>query len=373
VTPPHLADLFDPAGQPAPVPNDQKVTHNDLNEVIQKCFEAVRDYDYFYLRTILRTTQEEQLQRILSTKRNDRRYQGQTLLHYVCDQIIDKRLEIFPLLLQKVDANGINASDDDNQTPLHRAAYHNCVWACELLLSHRANIEAVDKDQLTPLHWAASNGRADCVACLLAHGANIEAVDNDQKTPLHLAAFGGRADCVACLLAHKANIGAADKRQQTPLHRAAFNGHAACVACLLAHGAKIDAVDEAQKTPLHLAALTEHAACVACLLAHGAKIDAVDEDQLTPLHWATMASWDKKFPIAVAEVLLSWLRGHGKSGDDILAMLRSEEFLRGRFKPWRDDLRAETAKAGEIRELLKDYGVDVDQLLADLLPQAATE
>jgi hypothetical protein len=77
-----------------------------------------------------------------------------------------------------------------------------------------------------------------------------------------------------------------------------------------------------------------------------------------------MAGWGKKFPIAVAEVLLSWLRGHGKSGEAILAMLRSEEFLRGdHFKRWRDDLQAKTAKAREIRELLKDYGVDVSKLL----------
>jgi hypothetical protein len=87
-----------------------------------------------------------------------------------------------------------------------------------------------------------------------------------------------------------------------------------------------------------------------------------------------MAGWGKKFPIAVAEVLLSWLRGHGKSGNDILTMLRSKEFLRGHhFKLWRDNLQAKTAEAGEIRELLKDYGVDVDQLLADPPPQAETE
>jgi ankyrin repeat protein len=439
-TPPHLKDLFAPAGQPAPVPDDRKVTHNDLNEVIQKCFEAIENGNYSYIRTILRTTKEEQLRRILSAKTDILHHEGQTLLHYVCDQSTDKRLEILPFLLQKIDANGINAPDDNQRTPLHRAAACNRVWACELLLSrgadvnavdkdqitplhlaalngraacvaclleHGAKIDAVDKDQLTPLHRAAFNGHADCVACLLAHGANIDAVDKDQQTPLHWAASNGRADCVACLLAHGAKIDAVDKYQSTPLHRAASNGRAACVACLLAHGAKIDAVDKYQKTPfhlaafgghadcvacllahganidavdkdqstpLHLAALTEQAACVACLLAHGAKIDAVDKDQQTPLHRATTANWDKKFPIAVAEVLLSWLRGQGKSGNDILTMLRSKEFLRGHhFKLWRDNLRAETAKAGEIRELLKDYGVDVGQLLADPSSQTATE
>jgi hypothetical protein len=73
-----------------------------------------------------------------------------------------------------------------------------------------------------------------------------------------------------------------------------------------------------------------------------------------------------KFPVAAADLLLSWLRSHEKDGGAILAMLRSEEFLHGRnFDSWRKALRAETAAAAEIRGLLAEYGVDVGKLLAD--------
>ncbi|MDR2377586.1 MAG: ankyrin repeat domain-containing protein [Puniceicoccales bacterium] len=370
--PPSPTDLLDPREQPDPIPDDQKETHENINAIIDQCFEAVEKNDYFFLREILRTTKEDQLREILSAKSNDGKTQGQTLLHYVCDQFEDERLALLPLLLQKVDEDEINAPDDDQRTPLHLAAKYGHVWACELLLTRGASIGAVDENQQTPLHLAAYNGHADCVAHLLEHRANVEATDWDQNTPLHWAASNGHADCVARLLEHGAKTEVTDENKRTPLHLAAYNGHADCVACLLEHGAKIEAADENQQTPLHLAAFNGHVANVVCLLAHGANVEAIDGDQNTPLHLAAATGHMKG--VAAAEVLLSWLRGHGKDGDAILAMLRSEKFLHSSsLEGWINALQSNTDEAKKTKALLTEYGVDVNRLLADPPAPATTE
>lgn len=46
------------------------------------------------------------------------------------------------------------------------------------LLKFGANIEATDNDNSTPLHGAADNGALASVTLLVEHGANIHASDN---------------------------------------------------------------------------------------------------------------------------------------------------------------------------------------------------
>jgi ankyrin repeat protein len=368
---PHLSDFLNPSWRPDPIPDDQKETHENINAIIDQCFEAVKNEDYLYLRKILRTTKEAQLRQILSAKKDANYLHRQTLLHAACSSR-EGRYGMLILLLQAMKQEEINAEDEDQRTPLHWTARYGRVWACELLLTREASTEAVDKDRQTPLHLAASNGHADCVACLLEHKAKIEETDKNERTPLHLAAFNGHVANVVCLLAQGAQIEAKDEYGRTPLHWAAYNGHADCVACLLEHKAKTEATDKNEPTPLHWAAYNGQVDCVACLLAQGAQIEAKDEYGRTPLHLATtIQSW-KKLPVAAAEVLLSWLRGHGKDGEAVLAILRNEEFLRGNlFKSWENELQTDTSGAKEAKALLTEYGVDVNRLLAD--PPAPTQ
>ncbi|MDR2377751.1 MAG: ankyrin repeat domain-containing protein [Puniceicoccales bacterium] len=155
-----LSDLF--LGQlnfmPEEPSEDEKREHENLSDVIQQCFDAIENDDYLYIRKILRTTPSSQLQEILKAKSNQQESKGQTLLHYACWKTPSRRCCIvISLLLQKMKQNGIdgiNAQDDDLNTPLHLAIQLDESNTASLLLTAGADIEAKDKNNLTPLHWA---------------------------------------------------------------------------------------------------------------------------------------------------------------------------------------------------------------------------
>lgn len=82
----------------------------------------------------------------------------------------------------------VHCRDEDNYTPLHRAAYNGHVEAACTLLSHGSDINPRTIDGWTPLHSACRWARAAVASCLLQSGADINAQTNGGLTPLHLAA-----------------------------------------------------------------------------------------------------------------------------------------------------------------------------------------
>lgn len=83
----------------------------------------------------------------------------------------------------------IDARDDEDKTPLHRAAIHGNTDAAKLLIERGADIEAVDdRYGFTPLISAALSGRLEIVRLLIKAGANIEARDRSGRTALREAA-----------------------------------------------------------------------------------------------------------------------------------------------------------------------------------------
>jgi ankyrin repeat protein len=61
------------------------------------------------------------------------------------------------------------------------------LWAVDLLLSHRANIDPVDAMGITPLYLAVSEGHAVVAARLLDKGADVHRRARDGTTIVDLA------------------------------------------------------------------------------------------------------------------------------------------------------------------------------------------
>ncbi|XP_032299149.1 ankyrin repeat domain-containing protein 49 [Coturnix japonica] len=82
----------------------------------------------------------------------------------------------------------VNARDEDQYTPLHRASYSGHLDMAQELVAHGADIHAQTVDGWTPLHSACKWNNTEVAAFLLQQGADINAQTNGLLTPLHIAA-----------------------------------------------------------------------------------------------------------------------------------------------------------------------------------------
>jgi hypothetical protein len=138
----------------------------------------------------------------------------------------------------------IGISDDDNDTALTLACYHNSLEVAELLLDSGANV-----DENETLFAAAQEGNFSIVQLLLKRGATVDMPRQENgATALWAAAGRDEQDVVALLIGHGASLGA------YPLHRAAARGHLGMVKQLVArHGASIFVPDLDGDFPTSLA------------------------------------------------------------------------------------------------------------------------
>ncbi|XP_048389506.1 ankyrin repeat domain-containing protein 49 [Stegostoma tigrinum] len=81
----------------------------------------------------------------------------------------------------------VNVKDDDNYTPLHRAAYSDHIEVVRELIARGADVHARSIDGWTPLHSACKWNNAAIASFLLQHDADINAQTNGLQTALHLA------------------------------------------------------------------------------------------------------------------------------------------------------------------------------------------
>lgn len=82
----------------------------------------------------------------------------------------------------------VNARDEDQYTPLHRAAYSGHLDVAHELVAQGADVHAQTVDGWTPLHSACKWNNTKVAAFLLQQGADINAQTNGLLTPLHIAA-----------------------------------------------------------------------------------------------------------------------------------------------------------------------------------------
>ncbi|MFC1763742.1 ankyrin repeat domain-containing protein [Planctomycetota bacterium] len=224
---------------------------------------------------------------------------------YLTDETVDPNERIkkaakwdMPQILAK--EADVNATDEDNRTPLHLAIKSANKVFSELLLGKGANINAKDKDGRTPLHLAVESADEDVVELLVSKGADISAKDKDDRAPLHLAVELADEDVVELLVSKGANINAKDKDGRTPLHLAVESADEDVVELLVSKGANINAKDDKSGcTALHHAVRLGKQNVVELLIGKGADINARDKQGYTSLYIA--ANDDYK----TAEFLLS--------------------------------------------------------------------
>ncbi|MFC1552507.1 ankyrin repeat domain-containing protein [Candidatus Latescibacterota bacterium] len=173
--------------------------------------------------------------------------------------------------------------DNNDWTPLHRAAVGNQIETAQLLLDRGADIEAKDYQGWPPLYYSAWYGYTEMVQLLFDRGADIEAKNNDGRTILLGIAGSGKTENLLLLIEMGADIEAKDNEGNTLLHNFVLYGNAETVQLLLDRGADIEAKNNYGGTPLHRANKTE---TLQLLLDRGADIEAKNNSGWTPLYRA---------------------------------------------------------------------------------------
>eukprot|EP01119_Soliformovum_irregulare_P008724 TRINITY_DN2182_c0_g1_i2.p1 TRINITY_DN2182_c0_g1~~TRINITY_DN2182_c0_g1_i2.p1 ORF type:complete len:479 (-),score=121.60 TRINITY_DN2182_c0_g1_i2:343-1779(-) len=157
------------------------------------------------------------------------------------------------------------------------------------ILGEGADVNATEEDDLTPLHWAALKGNIGMTRYLLAKGATIEAVTQKEgNTPLHWACVGGHLKVVHFLITHGADRNKLDKRGYNAFHHAIQYNHVLIAHYLLEGGYSMaETTDNEGHTPLMWATYFNHESAIRYLLKqHKVDVDARDNTGFTALHWA---------------------------------------------------------------------------------------
>jgi ankyrin repeat protein len=171
----------------------------------------------------------------VSVKNND----GVTPLHAVCKELdamtnglywnydgfgavhLDQ-LEIVKLLLHH--HADPSTKDNNENTPLHSAAWAGDTHAVDFLLNQGADTSAKNSTGHTPLHWTAGHihdkqwhGHPHVARILLKRGVDVSDKGNDGNTSLHWAAESGHLLMVRLLLKQGADISAENNDGKTPI------------------------------------------------------------------------------------------------------------------------------------------------------------
>jgi len=117
---------------------------------------------------------------------------GFSVLHWMANNGWDiKNFPLWRYVLSRNDGRAlVHATDDEDATPLHRAAINNCLAIAEYLLEFGADIEATDKHGFTPLHYSIRFARKETALMLIEKGADVNVPvnsTNPQTAPLPMA------------------------------------------------------------------------------------------------------------------------------------------------------------------------------------------
>ncbi len=100
----------------------------------------------------------------------------------------------------------IDIPDNDGNTPLHLAAYHNRIEIVEFLIAvqlqvNPKSLNTKGENGCTALHCASEQGNLEIVKMLVKAGASSDIPDNEGNTSLHLAAIKNKNSIVEFLIA----------------------------------------------------------------------------------------------------------------------------------------------------------------------------
>ena len=178
---------------------------------------------------------------------------------------------------------------------LHSACQGGCVSLVQTLIrEYKADINALDDQNNTPLHVAAFIGKAEVALCLINEfGCDPNVKGRVGRSVLHSACDGGSVSLVQTLIReYKADINAQDDENNAPLHLAAFSGKAEVAFCLINDfGCDPNVKGRVGRSVLHSACLGGSSIrLVQTLLSRGLSLLSTDNEGNTPLHIASSSS-----------------------------------------------------------------------------------
>jgi hypothetical protein len=130
---------------------------------------------------------------------------------------------------EQIIASKLAAGADPNSSRLGTsalmfAARDGQAGAITQLLAAGAGLDARDNDGDTPLMYAAIDGRTEAIKALLKAGADVNGANRAGNTPLLAAVQHGRTEAVRVLLAAGADPDAMNRKNQSPRSAAAEEG-----------------------------------------------------------------------------------------------------------------------------------------------------
>lgn len=163
---------------------------------------------------------------------------GTTLLHVASRyQLTGPLLGI--LQSKEVLGDKIDASDDENRTPLWWAAFEGHEAVVRLLLDNGANVNGPHDKMGRILYSAIWGGEEQIVRMILDYGADINAKGGYNGNALQLASFFGKEQIVRTLLDYGADTNVVGGAYGTALNAASFRGNEKVVHMLLEKGADV--------------------------------------------------------------------------------------------------------------------------------------
>jgi ankyrin repeat protein len=232
---------------------------------------------------------------------------GQTVLHHLCNKLINKPEDDFEVafkvarLLLRSDPTIAHAQDDFNNTPFHFAIYDKWVELAKLLLETDPTVASFrDDGGETHLHDLIqdelTDKRRQIAKLLLETNVTLaHARRSSGETPFELAILRNEEEWAELLLESDTTLASpADRLGQTALHLAAHHNRTWAVELLLAaEPALATCPDGKGDTPAHTAAM----------LGNVEALDSLLEVDRTPIHQRNHAG---KLPVHLALDSRSW-------------------------------------------------------------------
>jgi len=185
--------------------------------------------------------------------------------------------------LEKLDRNGLNNLNYENETPLHLAARNGRDYLVTYFTENGCNFNAPSANSVTCLHVACENGHYTTVECLLKHGAEVNVVNSADQTPIHIAACRGQTKILELFLLHKAIFHLRDKNGITAVLAASINGHQDTVRFIVQQGGNIEDTDGKGNSIAHFAVQNENYDILNFLWQQNVSLDVQNSDGDTPL------------------------------------------------------------------------------------------
>lgn len=167
------------------------------------------------------------------------------------------------------------------RTPVAAAAESGFAAVVSKLYKEGASLEATGDDQKTPLWLACRHSHAEVARILLKAGANASAKSSDGMSILEAATISCKEELVRTLLDH--GVGDVNDTSGSPLRNAVKTESRGTVEALLTHGAIVNPKggDGVTETPLHAACQLGDEYIVGLLMQHRADPSLKDKAGLT--------------------------------------------------------------------------------------------